>query len=115
MKVQKTLPGKRVATLEIGDFTAHETVYRCELCGRIFRSEELRSLVPEMCNFGYDVIVFIGESVFLRCRSYQEIFRDLRARNLTISESAIAQLAKKFVIYLALLHRRARRKIKKFL
>lgn len=115
LKVQKTLPTKRVATLEIGDFIAHETVYRCELCGRIFHSEELRSLVPQKCNFGYDVIVFIGESVFLHCRSYQEIFWDLRERNLTISESGIAFLAKKFVIYLSLLHRRARRRIKKFM
>ena len=115
LKVQKTLPTKRVATLEIGDFIAHETVYRCELCGRIFHSEELRKLVPQKCNFGYDVIVFIGESVFLHCRSYQEIFWDLRERNLTISESEIAFLAKKFVIYLSLLHRRARRKIRKFM
>jgi len=113
--VQKTLPRKRVATLEIGDFIAHETVYQCEQCSRIFHSEELRSVVPEKCNFGYDVIVFIGESVFLHCRSYQEIFWDLRERNLTISESGIAFLAKKFVIYLSLLHRRARRKIRKLM
>jgi len=115
MKVQKTLPTKRVATLEVGDFIAHETVYHCELCMRIFHSEELRQLVPEKCNFGYDVIVFIGESVFLHCSSYQEIFWDLRERNVTISESEIAFLAKKFVIYLALLHRRVRRKIKRFM
>lgn len=112
MKVQKTLPTKRVATLEIGDFIAHETVYHCELCGRIFHSEELRSLVPENCNFGYDVIVFIGESVFLRCRDYQEIFWDLRERNVTISESEVAFLAKKFIVYLSLLHRRVRKKDK---
>ena len=115
LKVQKTLPGKRVAALEIGDFIAHETVYRCEQCGRIFRSEELRELVPQNCNFAYDVIVFIGESVFLQCRNYQEIFWDLTGRNVSISESEIAFLAKKFVIYLALLHRRARRRIRKFM
>jgi len=115
MKVQKTLPRKRVATLEIGDFIAHETVYRCEQCGRIFHSEELRKLVPQNCNFAYDVIAFIGQSVFVQCRNYQEIFWDLRERNLTISESEIAFLATKFVIYLSLLHRRVRRKIRKFL
>jgi len=115
MKVQKTLPTKRVATLEIRDFIAHETVYHCELCGRIFHSEELRSLVPKNCNFGYDVIVFIGESVFLQCRDYQEIFWDLRERNVTISESEVAFLARKFVIYLSLLHRRVRKKIRKFM
>jgi hypothetical protein len=32
-----------------------------------------RGPIPQLCNFGYDVIVFVGESLFLRCRNYQEI------------------------------------------
>ncbi len=61
LKVQKTRPGKRAATLAIGDFIAHETVYYCPKCRRVFHSRELRTLSPEHCNFGYDIVVFVGD------------------------------------------------------
>ncbi len=111
--MQKTRAGKRAATLAIGDFIAHETVYYCPKCRRVFHSTELRTLIPEYCNFGYDIIVFIGESLFLRCRNYQEIRLELLKRNVVISESEIAFEAKKFVLYLGLLHKAVQRKIKK--
>jgi len=60
--------------------------------------------VPEKCNFGFDVIVFVGKSLFLQCRNYQEILLELKQKNVTISINEIAFLDKKFVIYLALLH-----------
>ncbi len=115
LNVQKTRPGKRAATLAIGDFIAHETVYYCPRCGRVFHSDELRALIPENSNFGYDIIVFIGKSLFLRCRNYQEIRLELQLKNVRISESEIAFLAKKFVLYLGLLHRLVRRKTKKYM
>lgn len=115
LKVQKTLPGKKIATLAVGDLIAHETIYHCEKCGRIFHSQELRSLVPEKCNFGFDVIVFIGKSLFLRCRNYQEILLELKQKNVTISTNEIAFLAKKFVIYLALLHKKAQSKTRRYM
>lgn len=115
LKVQKTRPGKRAATLAIGDFIAHETVYYCSGCGGVFHSTELRALIPENCNFGYDIIVFIGKSLFLRCRNYQEIRLELQRRNVWISESEIAFLAKKFVLYLGLLHRSVQRKTKRYM
>jgi len=115
LNVQKTRPGKRAATLAIGDFIAHETVCYCPGCGSVFYSTELRTLIPEHCNFGYDIIVFIGESLFLRCRNYQEIRLELQQRNVGISESEIAFLAKKFVLYLGLLHRSVQRKTKKYM
>ncbi len=113
VKVQKTLPDKRAATLAIGDFIAHETVCCCQECGRIFRSHELRALIPEHGNFGYDIIVCIGESLFLRCQNYQQIRLELQRKNIRISESGIAALAKKFVLYLGILHRSVQRKTKK--
>lgn len=115
VKVQKTLPDKKISTLAVGDLIAHETIYHCEKCGRIFRSQELRSLAPEKCNFGFDVIVFIGKSLFLRCRNYQEILLELKQKNVTISESEIAFLAKKFVIYLSLLHKLVQRKTRRYM
>ena len=113
--MQKTRPDKRAATLVIGDFIAHETVYYCPRCGRVFHSRELRALIPENCNFGYDIIVFIGESLFLRCRNYQEIRLELQQRNIMISESEIAFQAKKFVLYLGLLHKAVQRKTRKYM
>ena len=104
LKVQKTLPDKKIATLAVGDLIAYETIDYCEKCGRIFHSRELRSLIPEKCNFGFDVVVFNGKSLFLRCRNYQEILLELKQKNVTISISEIVVLAKKFIIYLSLLH-----------
>ena len=115
LKVLKTRPGKRAATLAIGDFIAHETVYYCPRCGATYHSTELRMLIPENCNFGYDIMVFIGESLFLRCRNYQQIRLELQERNVRISESEIAFLARKFVLYLGVLHRSVRRKTRKYL
>jgi len=87
----------------------------CPKCSEVFHSTELRALIPEHCNFGYDIIVFVGESLFLRCRNYQQIRLELQRRNIRISESEIAFLAKKFVVYLGVLHRSVQRKTKKFM
>ncbi len=74
LKVQKTLPNKKIATLAVGDLIAHETIDYCEKCGRIFHSQELRSLVPEKCNFGFDVIVFVGKSLFFDVATIKKFF-----------------------------------------
>ncbi len=103
----------KVSTLAIGDFIAHETVCCCRSCGEVHHSKEMRALKPEYGSFGYEVIVFVGEALFLRCRNYQQIRRELSERNVRISESEIAFLAKKFVLYLAALHRSAQRKVKR--
>ena len=109
LQVLKTRPGKRAATVAIGEFIAHDTVSRCRWCTTTYHSTELRGLIPQHCNFGYDVIVFVGESLFLRCRNYQQIKRELAQKNIRISESEIAFLARKFVLYLGVLHRSLRR------
>ena len=108
LKVLKTSPGKRAATLAIGEFVAHETVSCCRQCVTTYRSAELRTLIPEHCNFGYDVIVFVGKRLFLRCRNYQDIRLELEQKNIRISESEIAFLARKFLLYLGVLHRSVR-------
>jgi hypothetical protein len=115
LKVLKTRVLRRAATLAIGDFVAHETVYVCPQCRRIYRSGELRSLIPEHGCFGYDVIVFVGESLFQRSRNYRQIRIALHERNIRICESEIAFLARKFVVYLGMLHRSVQAKTRKHL
>ena len=101
--------------MAIGDFIAHETVFFCPVCAGVFRSPELRAVIPENCNFGYDIIVFIGKSLFLRSCNYQQIRLELQRKNIRISESEIAFLAKKFVLYVGLLHRSVQRKTRKYM
>ncbi len=113
LKVLKTTPEKRAATLAIGAFIAHETVHHCPVCGGVYHSSQLRTLIPKHGNFGYDIIVFIGKSLFLRSHNYQQIRDELHRKNIRISESEIAYLAKKFILYLASVHRLVQRKTKR--
>lgn len=113
-KVQKTTT-KPVATLDIGGFIAHELKYFCPRCGLVLGSEELKMLVPKRCNFGYDVLVNVGEAFFLGSRNNDQIMKDLREKNVNISRSEVSYLAKKFIIYLALLHKKVRKETRAFL
>jgi len=78
----------------------------------LYSSEELRSLAPHRCTFGYDVIVHVGYALFIHCRSEREIMRDLAERNISISDREISFLGKKFITYLALAHRESRQRIR---
>jgi len=104
-----------VATLAIGEFLARELRYRCRRCGREVGSEELAALVPTGCTFGYDVLVRVGEAFFLESRNNGQIVDELRERNVKLSRSEVSYLARKFVISLALLHKRMRKQTKGFL
>lgn len=105
LKVCKTKL-RKVFTMHIGGFTARETLLKCDDCGEIHASKELVTLVPPSCAYGYDVIVYIGESKFFAHRQATEIQADLRAQNIPISVSEVEYLAKKFIIYLSIVHER---------
>ena len=90
-----------------GPFIAHETVYECRTCSRVFGSEELLRLAPSRCNVGYDILVFVGESLFRRHQTTEEVRAELVARNVHISNSEIAYLGRKFITFLAAGHYRA--------
>jgi len=111
LKIQKTRI-KTAATLDIGEFFAKESILNCPVCGKVYQSRELLALVPPRCNFGYDVLVYVGKAAFLRYRSDKEIARELWQRNISISRSEIANLEKRFIVYLALVHQRNSPKIK---
>ncbi len=108
---------KTVATLAIGMFRAHEIIRGCKKCENrsTYSSEELLKLIPYRCKFGYDILVYVGTSMFLRCRNEREIRLELEQKNVSLSPSEIAYLAKKFIAYLALAHRESRERIRNFM
>jgi len=111
LRVQKTNT-KVVVTMDIGLFRAKETVLYCPHDQTTFASEQLRSLTPERCTFGFDVIVEVGLALFVRCRNNQEIMKELAAKNVFVSEREISYLGRKFIIYLALAHRESRHRLR---
>ena len=98
-------------TMDIGAFKARETVLQCPNDQQIFRSSQLRTLVPYKGTYGFDVIEYIGNELFVHCLNEREIQKSLRSMNVFISERGIGYLGKKFVVYLALAHAESREKL----
>jgi hypothetical protein len=90
-----------------GPVIAHETVTQCPSCGKVFGSDALLRLVPARSNVAYDVMVFVGRSMYQRHRTTEEIRAELAARNGFLCPSEINYLGRKFVLYLARAHRQA--------
>jgi hypothetical protein len=111
LQVQKTRT-RKVAALAIGEFDAKETIFICRECGKVHSSSELQTIVPPLCRFGYDVIVYVGKAALLLCQSDEQIMEDLYAKNIPISLSEIAYLQKKFIVYLALAHNESAQRIR---
>jgi hypothetical protein len=113
LQVYKT-QRRTVQTLPLGCFTAHETLLHCEHCPNdtLYAPESLSQLVPSGCTFGYDVLVFVGQSLFLRQCPTQQIIEQLQTRQVRLSPSEVGYLGKKFVVYLALAHRQSAPRLK---
>ncbi len=114
VKVLKTQT-RKVNTLETGVFHAHETILCCDCCGKIFYSSELNNIVSRGSNFGYDVIDYVGRALFAGCKDECEIQESLKEKSISISIREIGYLGKKFIIYLSLLHKKSKIKIRKYL
>jgi len=110
-KVLKTRQ-KKVVTLDIGAFRAKETIMQSEDYAKVYTSRELKNLTPHRCTFGYDVIVYVGYALFVRCRGEKDIVEELALKNISISDREVSFLGKKFVTYLAMAHREGRQKIR---
>ena len=106
---------KTVATVSAGEFEAIETQTFCKPCQQNFGSDELRSLTPQRGKFGFDVIEYIGRSLFVHCRNELEIQTELAARNITISTREIGFLSKRFIVYLALAHQECQAELKQYM
>ena len=103
---------KGLVTLVIGPFTARETVTVCPRDGTVLTSEELRRLSPAGCKFGFDVLVYVGQALFVQNRGVKEIVQDLWEKNVAISEREVGYLGRKFIIYLSLAHRDSQARLK---
>ena len=103
--VQKTRE-KIILTMN-GPFVAHETLGECPQCAAVYCSGPLLNLVPKGSRVAFDVLVFVGRALFQRHLNLKEVQAELMARNVRICTSEIDYLARKFVTYLALAHRRA--------
>ena len=106
---------RTISTLAIGEFVAYESIKKCAFCKKTYGSDELKITVPPKAKFGFDVIAYIGQSMFQENKNEIDIQRSLLQKNITISIREIGYLAKKFVIYLALLHNESQHKIKKLM
>ena len=112
MLVQKTVPriGRTVAH---GCFEAQETVHVCAAeChwpsgARVTqRAASLSEALVPRANFGYDVMVLVGRERFLGHRQREEIQATLRTEyGIPISTGEVSTLTRRFVGYLARLHR----------
>ena len=103
---------KGSATLEIGSIRIHETIKHCDCCHRIYRSGEPRKLAAHGSTFGFDVLVSVGMSMFVGCKSEKQIQSELRDRNVAVSIRQIGYLSKRFIAYLAIAHKKGRSKMK---
>jgi len=92
-------------------FIAHETLLQCPECRRTFQAEDLRRLVPSRCNVAWDVLVFVGRSLFEHHRTVAQIRQALLDRNVSLCPSEVEYLGRKFITYLAIAHRRSTPKI----
>ncbi len=64
--------------MNTGPFIAHETFLYCPQHGKIHRSEDLKRLVPFKGTYGYDVLVHVGEAMYLRSMNDQAIKKELK-------------------------------------
>ena len=90
--------------MHIGAFDVHETIKICphDQCQKNYRYLGLDHLLSPGTNFGYDVMEYVGRAVWRKSQTAAQIQEELqRHNNITISESEITYLAKKFVHYVA--------------
>ena len=106
LKVKKTRK-RCVKTLVIGTFHAIVTYLFCPNCKRTYSAENLKRLVPDQSNVGYDVLAFVGNAFFSESRPQIEIQKALAQRGVKLSLREIGYLAKKFVVYLSITHQEA--------
>ncbi len=101
--------------MAIGEFHAHITQLTCRHCRKRYDSEELQTVVPPKGKFAFDVIVYVGEALFLRSRNGKQIQRELCEKNIQISLREIDYLGRRFIVFLALAHEQSQAQLKQFM
>jgi len=85
-------------------------------CKKTYRYTGLDNFLPPGSNFGYDVIEYVGYALWRKSYTALQIKADLKQQyNLTISESEITYLAKKYVHYVVEALRDKQSEVRQFL
>ncbi|MBA7659443.1 hypothetical protein ES703_67423 [subsurface metagenome] len=61
------------------------------------------------------MLAYVGEAFFLGSRDNEQIVDNLRKKNVIVCRSEVSYLAKKFIVYLALLHKGVQKETRSFL
>ena len=64
---------RKVVTLAIGEFSARETLWWHPTTDQVCPAPALRRLVAPACNYGYDVVVYVGRALFLDAQPVRQI------------------------------------------
>ena len=105
LQVLKTR-SRKVITLLVGQWIARETVWSDPSSRQSYCSADLRRLVAPGCNYGYDVLVYVGRALFVEAQPVRQIVAQLAKRHVFLSLSTVVELGRRFVALLALAHRR---------
>jgi len=98
--------------LDVGKIHLKETVKYCPDCQCVFGSEKICERVPDYCNFGFEIIEFVGRKLFVERFTECGVVDALKVRNVDICRREVAFLGKKFILYLAEAHKDKESEIK---
>jgi len=68
----------------------------------VYAPEKIHSLVPNYCNYGYAIMVYVGKELFTKYRMIYDVKQTLDDKNISISYSQISYLAARYVVYLSI-------------
>jgi len=103
---------REVVTLSIGPFIARETIWRHPTTAQRSCSAQLRGLVAPGWTYGYDVVEEVGRRLFVEAQSVRQIIQFLKQSHVLLSPSTVADLGRRFIVLLALAHRRCTQRLR---
>jgi len=56
----------------------------------VYAPEKIHSLVPNYCNYGYAIMVYVGKELFTKYRMIYDVKQTLDDKNISISYSKIS-------------------------
>ena len=82
---------RKVMTLAIGEFIARETLWWHPTTDQVCPAPALRRLVAPACNYGYDVVVYVGRALFLDAQPVRQIMAELDRQHVHLSASTVSR------------------------
>jgi hypothetical protein len=98
--------------LSIGPWIARETIWRHPTTAQRSGSADLRRLVAPGWTYGYDVVEEVGRRLFVEAQSVRQIIQLLKQSHVLLSPSTVADLGRRFIVLLALAHRRCSQRLR---